>query len=258
MARFSGVTAQGRGRSKTGRRGDVRPGGVRTQRYGESVRDMRGVRTDVLEEEREALSAAFGRAGPGRCGDPVGRSGSSAGAAAPDARRLAVRGGVVRGDAGSGRAGGRAVRRGGRLRRSGCGTAGCSGTWIRWWNGGAAGSRRMGRFGRTRSGRRSARGGAGGEQEFRGAAAGGVRFARPERCGRAERAGGEGCRPGSVRRGGTTRWSARMRIRACSRRRRACSTAGTIRRARRMRSVPRGGCWTGRCTGCVRGTRCCV
>ena len=59
MARFSGVTAQGRGRSKSGRRGDVRPGGVRTQRYGESVRDMRGARTDVLEEEREALSAAL-------------------------------------------------------------------------------------------------------------------------------------------------------------------------------------------------------
>ena len=57
MARFSGVTAQGRGRSKSGRRGDVRPGGVRTQRYGETVSDMRGVRTDVLEEEREALSA---------------------------------------------------------------------------------------------------------------------------------------------------------------------------------------------------------
>ena len=57
MARFSGVTAQGRGRSKSGRRGDVRPGGVRTQRYGEPVSDMRGVRTDVLEEEREALSA---------------------------------------------------------------------------------------------------------------------------------------------------------------------------------------------------------
>ncbi|MCY4506443.1 MAG: hypothetical protein OXG35_05730 [Acidobacteria bacterium] len=59
MARFSGVTAQGRGRSKSGRRGDVRPGGVRTQRYGESVRDMRGARTDVLEEEREVLSAAL-------------------------------------------------------------------------------------------------------------------------------------------------------------------------------------------------------
>ena len=59
MGRFSGVTAQGRGRSKTGRRGDVRPGGVRTQRYGESVRDLRGVRTDVLEEEREALSAGL-------------------------------------------------------------------------------------------------------------------------------------------------------------------------------------------------------
>ena len=46
MARFSGVTAQGRGRSKSGRRGDVRPGGVRTQRYGESVRDMRGAFCD--------------------------------------------------------------------------------------------------------------------------------------------------------------------------------------------------------------------
>lgn len=56
MARYPRVTAQGRGRSKSGRRGDVRPGGARTQRYGEAVSDMRGVRTDVLEAEREALS----------------------------------------------------------------------------------------------------------------------------------------------------------------------------------------------------------
>ena len=59
MGRFSRVTAQGRGRSKSGRRGDVRPGGVRTQRYGDPVSDMRGVRTDVLEADREALSEAL-------------------------------------------------------------------------------------------------------------------------------------------------------------------------------------------------------